>query len=54
MAGLLYGLYKRLSLQDTLEFATAAAFQKLFILSDATNQTVADIRPGGSVYANKQ
>jgi len=29
---------------DTLEFATAAAFEKLFIESDATNQTVDQIK----------
>jgi 2-dehydro-3-deoxygluconokinase len=43
MAGLIHGLYGDQSLQNTLEFATAAAFQKLFILSDATNQTEEDI-----------
>lgn len=43
MAGLIYGLYKGITLPDTLEFATAAAFDKLFIDSDATHSTVADI-----------
>lgn len=43
MAGLIYGLVRRQPLQETLEFATAAAFQKLFIASDATDQTVEDI-----------
>lgn len=43
MAGLIYGLYKENGLPDTLEFATAAAFDKLFIASDATHSTVADI-----------
>lgn len=38
MAGLIYGMYRNLPLQETLEFATAAAFQKLFITSDATDQ----------------
>jgi 2-dehydro-3-deoxygluconokinase len=38
MAGLIYGMYNGLPVQDTLEFATAAAFQKLFIPSDATDQ----------------
>jgi 2-dehydro-3-deoxygluconokinase len=38
MAGLIRGLYCKRSLQQTLEFATAAAFQKLFIASDATDQ----------------
>lgn len=44
MAGLIYGLYKQIGLQDTLNFATAAAFDKLFIPSDATQSTVADIK----------
>jgi 2-dehydro-3-deoxygluconokinase len=43
MAGLIHGMYTPQPHQDTLEFATAAAFQKLFIPSDATNQTVAEI-----------
>jgi 2-dehydro-3-deoxygluconokinase len=43
MAGLIHGLYKGRSLQDTLEFATAAAFQKLFIPSDATDMTAGEI-----------
>jgi 2-dehydro-3-deoxygluconokinase len=38
MAGLIYGLHRQRPLQETLEFATAAAFQKLFIASDATDQ----------------
>ncbi|MHA4812303.1 PfkB family carbohydrate kinase [Flavitalea flava] len=50
MAGLIYGLYKQHSLQQTLEFATAAAFQKLFITSDATNQTVSDIEKSIKTY----
>jgi 2-dehydro-3-deoxygluconokinase len=43
MAGLLYGFFKELSLSQTLNFATAAAFQKLFIPGDITNQTVDEI-----------
>jgi 2-dehydro-3-deoxygluconokinase len=43
MAGLIYGFYNNLNAQQTLEFATAAAFQKLFIASDATTQTVQEI-----------
>jgi 2-dehydro-3-deoxygluconokinase len=43
MAGLIYGFYHRLAPADTLEFATAAAVNKLFILSDATTSTVTDI-----------
>lgn len=38
MAGLIHGIYHQWPMQDTLEFATAAAFQKLFIPSDATDQ----------------
>lgn len=37
MAGLLYGMYKGLPLQETVDFATAAAFSKLFIHDDATH-----------------
>lgn len=36
MSGLIYGFYKALSPAQTLEFATAAAFDKLFIEGDAT------------------
>jgi len=43
MAGLIHGIYNKRPAQDTLEFATAAAFQKLFIPSDATNQSVNEI-----------
>jgi 2-dehydro-3-deoxygluconokinase len=43
MAGLIYGFYNGMSEQQTLEFAAAAAFQKLFIASDATTQTVEEI-----------
>jgi 2-dehydro-3-deoxygluconokinase len=43
MAGLIYGLYNKKPVQETLEFATAAAYQKLFIPSDATNQRAEDI-----------
>ena len=43
MAGLIRGLYLRRPAAEVLEFATAAAFQKLFIPSDATDQRVEDI-----------
>lgn len=43
MAGLIYGFYKNLAPQQTLEFATAAAFAKLFINGDSTTSTVAEI-----------
>jgi 2-dehydro-3-deoxygluconokinase len=44
MAGLIYGLYSNLSPKETLAFATLAAFDKLFIASDATTSTVEDIK----------
>jgi 2-dehydro-3-deoxygluconokinase len=44
MAGLIYGYYQQLAEKDILAYATAAAFQKLFIKSDATNKTVAEIK----------
>jgi 2-dehydro-3-deoxygluconokinase len=44
MAGLIYGFYRNLGPAETLEFATAAAFGKLAVNGDATNQTVADIK----------
>jgi 2-dehydro-3-deoxygluconokinase len=43
MAGLIRGLYQRQPMADIVEFATAAAFFKLFIPSDATDQ------PAGAV-----
>jgi 2-dehydro-3-deoxygluconokinase len=43
MAGLIHGLSQGRPVQDTLEFATAAAFKKLFIPSDATDQRAEDI-----------
>jgi len=44
MAGLIFGFYQAHEPQQTLEFATAAAFNKLFIPSDCTTATVADIK----------
>jgi len=44
MAGLIFGFYQSHEPQQTLEFATAAAFNKLFIPSDCTTATVADIK----------
>ncbi|RYG18331.1 MAG: sugar kinase [Chitinophagaceae bacterium] len=43
MAGLIYGFYQNTNPLDTLNFATAAAFNKLFIPSDCTTATVADV-----------
>jgi 2-dehydro-3-deoxygluconokinase len=50
MAGLIKGLYRQQPVRETLEFATAAAFQKLFIPSDATNQRVEDIQKFMATY----
>jgi len=43
MAGLIYGLNNDNLPQQTLDFATAAAFNKLFIKGDTTDQTVKEI-----------
>jgi len=43
MAGLIYGFYNHLPVEETLNFATAAAYDKLYIPSDATTSTVKDI-----------
>jgi 2-dehydro-3-deoxygluconokinase len=40
MAGLIYGFYNNFDPQETVDFATAAAFTKLFVNSDATNRSV--------------
>jgi 2-dehydro-3-deoxygluconokinase len=44
MAGLIYGFYNNLGPQQTLEFATAAAFEKLFIKGDAITKTADEIK----------
>lgn len=44
MAGLIYGFYNQHRVNEILEFATAAAFEKLFIKGDATTKTVAEIK----------
>ncbi|WP_316802542.1 sugar kinase [Pedobacter nototheniae] len=43
MAGLIYGFYNQLPVQQVIDFATAAAYDKLYIPSDATTSTVTDI-----------
>jgi 2-dehydro-3-deoxygluconokinase len=43
MAGLIYGNYHELTDHETLEFATAAAVDKLFIMGDATTSTAEEI-----------
>lgn len=50
MAGLIRGLYGGEPVQETLEFATAAAYQKLFIPSDATDQRADVIKKFMSAY----
>ncbi len=44
MAGLIYGNHHNLSMQYTIDFATAAAFNKLFIKGDATISSVEEIK----------
>lgn len=44
MAGLIYGLINKEEPQQIVDFATRAAFQKLFIKGDATTSEVADIK----------
>lgn len=51
MAGLIRGLLAGEDVQETLEFATAAAYQKLFIPSDATDQRAGDIKKFMESYA---
>lgn len=43
MAGLIYGSRRNFPAKTTLEFATAAAFNKLFIHGDTTGQTAEEI-----------
>jgi 2-dehydro-3-deoxygluconokinase len=43
MAGLMYGFYNRWQPQQIVDYATAAAFQKLFITGDATDKTAAEV-----------
>lgn len=44
MAGLIYGNIKQLGDNETINFAAAAAFDKLFIKGDASNATIENIR----------
>jgi len=50
MAGLIYGLSQGHDTQETLEYATAAAYQKLFIPSDATHQRPQEIKTFMATY----
>ena len=43
MAGLIYGNYHKHAPQQLLEYATAAAFQKLFIAGDATDKSPEEV-----------
>jgi 2-dehydro-3-deoxygluconokinase len=52
MAGLLYGHTQAHGWQQTLEFAAAAAFNKLFIESDATTSSVDTIHQ--TISSNEQ
>jgi 2-dehydro-3-deoxygluconokinase len=51
MAGLIYGNYHQLPSQEIIDFAAAAAFNKLFIKGDATTSTVEEIKKGFLNYA---
>jgi 2-dehydro-3-deoxygluconokinase len=51
MAGLIYGHLQQLDAQQIIEFATAAAFKKLFIKGDATTSTVEEIKQAYTQYA---
>ncbi len=44
MGGLIYGMSNGHTPRQTIDFATAAAFNKLFIKGDTTNQTVNEIK----------
>lgn len=44
MAGLIYGNFKKLPAQEIIDFAAAAAFNKLFVTGDATTSTVEEIK----------
>ena len=51
MGGLIYGKLSGLNSQETIDFAAAAAFNKLFIKGDATTSSVEDIMKGFKNYA---
>jgi len=51
MAGLIYGNYNRLLPQEIIDFAAAAAFNKLFVKGDATTTSVDEIKKGYLNYA---
>ena len=51
MAGLIYGNSEGYPKQEIIDFAAAAAFNKLFIKGDATTATVEEIKTGYLNYA---
>jgi len=51
MAGLIYGHLQNWDAQQIIEFATAAAFKKLFIKGDATTSSVEEIKSAYTQYA---
>jgi 2-dehydro-3-deoxygluconokinase len=51
MAGLIYGNQNNLPPQEVIDFAAAAAFNKLFIKGDATTSSVEEIKKGHLSYA---
>jgi 2-dehydro-3-deoxygluconokinase len=50
MAGLIYGHYHHLKSQEILDFATAAAYEKLFITGDATDRSVEQVKAAIKKY----
>jgi len=54
MAGLIYGVYNHLPFQQIVNFATAAAFQKLFIMGDSTDKAVEEIKSFIRHYTEKK
>lgn len=50
MAGLIYGFYKELQPQEIVDFATSAAFAKLFTESDFNTTTLAEIQEVVQAY----
>ncbi|HUQ65450.1 MAG TPA: sugar kinase [Flavitalea sp.] len=54
MAGLIYGNFIGTSDKQTLEFATAAAVDKMFIKGDATTSSVDQIKKRQTVYSSRE
>ncbi len=54
MAGLIYGNMHNHNEKETLEFATAAAVDKMFVMGDATTSSVEDILKRQSTARKKQ